>query len=229
MPDQKITELTADTTPTGDDLVVIVNSPGTAPANRKTTISQLATALSAMISIAQSQVTGLVSALSTLTTAVAGKAATNQKLDDFGTPDDNTDLNATTTYHGLLKKLSNVVSQFMNGEGNWARPGTLVTAVTSSATPTPNADTTDLYDVTALAEAATFGAPTGTPVNSQKLIIRIKDNGVIRALSWNAAYVAGGTSLPTTTVAGKILHVGFIYNTANGLNKWMCVGSQQEA
>jgi hypothetical protein len=36
--------------------------------------------------------------------ALANKAATNQKLDDFGTPDDNTDLNANTTNHGLLLK-----------------------------------------------------------------------------------------------------------------------------
>ncbi len=41
------------------------------------------------------------------------------KLDDFATPDDNTDLNSTTTYHGLLKKLSNVASQALNGVGNW--------------------------------------------------------------------------------------------------------------
>lgn len=39
-----------------------------------------------------------------LTTALAGKAATSQKLDDFGTPDDNTDLDASTTAHGLMPK-----------------------------------------------------------------------------------------------------------------------------
>lgn len=33
------------------------------------------------------------------------KAATGQKLDDFGTPDDNTDLDATTSHHGLLPKV----------------------------------------------------------------------------------------------------------------------------
>jgi hypothetical protein len=41
------------------------------------------------------------------------------KLDDLATPDDNTDLNATTTYHGLLKKLDNDSAHFMNGQGNW--------------------------------------------------------------------------------------------------------------
>lgn len=104
-----------------------------------------------------------------------------------------------------------------------------VNGTTSSATPTPNADTTDLYNLTALAEAAAFGAPTGTPYNGQKLIIRIKDNGTARALTWNASYVAGGVSLPSTTVISKILHIGFIYNTDNSLNKWMCVAVAQEA
>jgi hypothetical protein len=45
------------------------------------------------------------------------------KLDDFATPDDNTDLNASTTRHGLLKKLDNVATNFMNGQGNWAAAG----------------------------------------------------------------------------------------------------------
>ncbi|KKM60203.1 hypothetical protein LCGC14_1544240 [marine sediment metagenome] len=50
------------------------------------------------------------------------KAATSIKLDDLGTPDDNTDLNATTSKHGLLKKLDNNSSKFMNGQGSWAVP-----------------------------------------------------------------------------------------------------------
>jgi hypothetical protein len=45
-----------------------------------------------------------------------------QKLDDFAAPDDNTDLNASTSKHGLLKKLDNVATNFMNGQGNWAAP-----------------------------------------------------------------------------------------------------------
>jgi hypothetical protein len=104
-----------------------------------------------------------------------------------------------------------------------------VGGTTSSSTPTPNADTDDIYALTALAAGATFGAPTGTPVNGQKLIIRIKDNGTARALTWNAIYVAGGVALPTTTVISKILTIGFMYNTDNSLNKWMCIASSQEA
>lgn len=44
------------------------------------------------------------------------------KLDDFATPDDNTDLNASTTRHGLLPKLSNVATAFLDGQGNWNAP-----------------------------------------------------------------------------------------------------------
>jgi hypothetical protein len=108
--------------------------------------------------------------------------------------------------------------------------GVRVTAATNSDTaPTPDADTTDIYTFTALSVAPTFGAPTGTPVNGQKLIIRIKDNGTARALNWNAAYVAGGSSLPTTTVINKTMHLGFIYNTDNALNKWMLIAKAEEA
>ena len=89
----------------------------------------------------------------------------------------------------------------------------------TSATPTPAGDDVDMYTITALAEAATFGAPTGTPTIGQKLIIRIKDNGTARALGWNAIYRAGtDVALPTTTVLSKTLYCGFIYNSADA--KW---------
>jgi len=90
--------------------------------------------------------------------------------------------------------------------------------IASSATPTPNSDTTDIYTITALAEAATFGAPTGTPTQGQTLLIRIKDNATARALSWNAIYRAGDTVLPTTTVLSKTMYCGFIYNSTD--TKW---------
>ena len=46
-------------------------------------------------------------------------AAKTVKLDDFATPDDNTDLNASAARHGLFKKLDGVVTHFLNGLGNW--------------------------------------------------------------------------------------------------------------
>lgn len=99
-----------------------------------------------------------------------------------------------------------------------------VASITSSSTPTPNVDTTDIYEVTALAATATFGAPTGTPVNGQKLLIRIKDNGTARALNWNAVYVNSGVaSLPATTVIGKTHMIGLIYDSTAAI--YVCLAS----
>ena len=90
---------------------------------------------------------------------------------------------------------------------------------TSSATSTPTADTVDQWNVTALAAADAFAAPTGTPTDGQTLIIRIKDNGTARALTWNAIYRASSDlALPSTTIISKTLYLGFRYNNAD--SKW---------
>jgi len=102
-----------------------------------------------------------------------------------------------------------------------------VTATTSSSTPTPSATTDDMYVVTALAGTATFGAPAGSPIHGQKLIIRIKDNGTARTLAWNAIYRGVGVSLPTTTVVSKTLYVGAVYNLND--TKWDVISVAQEA
>ena len=44
------------------------------------------------------------------------------KLDDLAAPDDNTDLNSSITAHGLLPKLSNVATEYLNGTGAWSTP-----------------------------------------------------------------------------------------------------------
>jgi hypothetical protein len=99
-----------------------------------------------------------------------------------------------------------------------------VNSTASSSTPTPNADTTDQYEVTALAANATFGAPTGTPVDGQRLFIRIKDNGTARTIAWNAAYGSSGVaSLISTTIINKTHMLGFIYDSAAAL--WVCMAA----
>lgn len=44
------------------------------------------------------------------------------KLDDLATPDDNTDLDASTTRHGLLPKLGGGTTNFLRADGTWAAP-----------------------------------------------------------------------------------------------------------
>ena len=58
------------------------------------------------------------------------------KLDDLSAPDDNTDLNSSATVHGLLKKLSNTATQYMDGTGNWSVPGGGLTYVRKTANET---------------------------------------------------------------------------------------------
>ena len=97
----------------------------------------------------------------------------------------------------------------------------------STSTLTIDADVTDQYNVTALAGAMTIAAPTGTPTDGQKLIIRILDNGIARGLTWNAIFRAVGTVLPTTTVLSKTTYVGAIYNVA--AVKWDVIGVLTQA
>lgn len=104
-----------------------------------------------------------------------------------------------------------------------------VTSEASSATPTINTDNSDAHSITALAAAITSMTTnlSGTPTNFQKLIIRFKDDGTARAITWGASFEAKGVALPTTTVISKVLTVGFIYDTVT--SKWGCVASAQEA
>jgi len=100
--------------------------------------------------------------------------------------------------------------------------------IVSSATPTINTDNCDAVDITALAASITSmtSGLSGTPTNFQKLIIRIKDNGTARAITWGASYASMGGTLPTTTVLGKVTIVGLIYNTTTSI--WGCVAVSQE-
>jgi hypothetical protein len=102
-----------------------------------------------------------------------------------------------------------------------------ITTTASSATPTPTGGSLrNLFTVTALAETATFAAPSGTPANGNKLIIRIIDNGTARTLAWNAIYRSLEYALPTTTVISETLYLGFIYNSAD--SKWDFVAADAQ-
>ncbi|MFA5037767.1 MAG: hypothetical protein WC479_11405, partial [Candidatus Izemoplasmatales bacterium] len=88
-----------------------------------------------------------------------------------------------------------------------------VVTTTDDATAVIDVDVTDVYELSAVANATTFST-TGTPTDGQKLIIRFKDAGVAKGLTWDAIFVAIGVTAPTTTVAGKWHYVGCQYNTA---------------
>ena len=87
--------------------------------------------------------------------------------------------------------------------------------VASSATPSINTDTTDIFTITALAVAITSMTTnlSGTQVNGQKLTVRILDNGTSRAITWGASFVNRGGTLPTSTTTSKTHYVGLIWNS----------------
>ena len=101
------------------------------------------------------------------------------------------------------------------------------TSYTTDTGTSLNIDNLDQFIVTAQAGALLFNAPSGTPKNGQKFIIRIKDDATARALTWNAIFRAMGTALPSTTVLSKTKYLGFIYNSTN--TKWDLVASADEA
>jgi hypothetical protein len=98
----------------------------------------------------------------------------------------------------------------------------------SSATPAINVDTTDIFTITALATNVTSFTTslTGTPVNGQHLTIRILDDGTARSLAWGASFASRGAILPTTTILGKYMYVGFIWNSTT--STWDCIAIAQE-
>jgi hypothetical protein len=105
-----------------------------------------------------------------------------------------------------------------------------VTAGATTGTLTPNSATTDLFVAEGLTGSITLAAPTGTPTNGQRLMLRFKDNGTARGITWTTSstgFRALGITLPTTTVAGKVTYVGCVYNTTDSF--WDAVASTTQA
>lgn len=94
-----------------------------------------------------------------------------------------------------------------------------------------NSDNFDEYAITAQAADLTISADAGTPVDGQKIIFRLKDNGTARALTWTTgtskSFRVVGSILPTSTTVSKITYVGCIYNAADA--RWDAVAVVTEA
>jgi hypothetical protein len=87
----------------------------------------------------------------------------------------------------------------------------------SNTSLTPEIDAYDVFEITALAGDITINNySTSTMTGGEKFIIRIKDNGTPRLITYGNKYRASSDmALPTTTVLGKTLYMGFDYNVAD--------------
>jgi len=99
-----------------------------------------------------------------------------------------------------------------------------VVAIANATSITMNADTTDVatQDNSQAVGTLTVNAPSGTPYNGQRLILRLQSTNV-QTFSWNAIF-AGSSDLllPTTSSGGsKDDYMGFMYNST--ATKWQLV------
>jgi hypothetical protein len=106
------------------------------------------------------------------------------------------------------------------------KPLPSVQSVVSAGTVTPTSSN-DLVIITAQAAALTLANPTGTWSQGKDLMIRIKDDGTARAITWDTKYRAIGVTLPTTTVISKTTYLGVIYNSTD--DKFDVIGVTTEA
>lgn len=99
--------------------------------------------------------------------------------------------------------------------------------VTDGTSITPNSDTSDIVTQTntQVAGTLTINAPTGSPADGQKLLLRIKTTNA-QTYSFNAVYrFSTTTTAPTTTTAGKTDYLGFAWNGTD--SKWDTLGVDQ--
>jgi hypothetical protein len=106
-------------------------------------------------------------------------------------------------------------------------PNPSVQETASTASFTIDADSETMGVLTGMTQNVNVEAPTGTPVQGQKLMLRFKDDGTSRNFTWNIIWRAIGVTLPTATTANKTLYVGAVYNSTD--SKWDVISVKEEA
>jgi hypothetical protein len=92
----------------------------------------------------------------------------------------------------------------------------------TSGDQTPPSDSVDQFNILGITGGISMLPPSGSPADGQRMLIRIKDNGLgARAITWTTAgsgsYRAIGVTLPATTTVGKITYVGCVYNSQDSV------------
>lgn len=98
-------------------------------------------------------------------------------------------------------------------------------SVTQAATPAINSDNGDIFTITGLAQNITSMTTnlTGSPVDGQKMEIRITDNGTGRTISWGASFASTTVTLPSATTMSTRLRVGLEWDAT--ASAWACVAT----
>lgn len=123
----------------------------------------------------------------------------------------------------------------VQGAGTIPNTSTLpvVSSAASAASPLVwNSSLYKQYSLTAQSGALTINADAATaPLNGDRVLFRIKDNGTACALTWTTGSANSfrpiGVTLPATTVASKTMYVSCVYNAAD--SRWDVLMINQEA
>jgi hypothetical protein len=108
--------------------------------------------------------------------------------------------------------------------GNISPSGRITPRVSVTNAPSsPFAWNSNSYDeivLTGIANSLTISADSGSPVQGQTIVFRLKDAGTSQTLTWTQSGTASfrqiGAFLPLATVANKTTYVGAIYNSTDG-------------
>jgi len=115
----------------------------------------------------------------------------------------------TQTFAGVKTFSSGIVDTRID-------PRSISTASTGTLTPDVSAE--DVFILTGQSATLTLANPTGTPVNGQKIIVRIF-NTTGQTINYGTQYRGSSDlALPTTTTSNRTIYLGFIYNADN--TKW---------
>lgn len=150
------------------------------------------------------------------------------KLDDLAAPDDNTDLNASTSAHGLLRKLPGDTVTFLRADGNFAAVGgsaggglVLLEQYTASSSASLNFTTA----ISATYDEYVFEFVSLIPASASKLWMRMSTDGGSSYDSGNNystdgfVWRSGGSALGGGTALSKIIMTysgsGDVSTTAN--------------
>ena len=165
------------------------------------------------IAIAESQVTNLTTDLANKFPYSGGTVSGNLVVASGFT------VSGTSTHIGNATFSGSVTAASISG----ARITKRVLALSgNSATPSINTDNYDAVHITGQSTAITSFTTnlTGTPVDGDTLRISVNGSAAI-GLTWGTSFESSTATLPTTTVSGARLDIGFFWNTET--TKWRCV------
>lgn len=171
------------------------------------------------------------------------------KLDDAAAPDDNTDLNASASAHGLLPKLANTGTKFLRDDGTWQTvsggSGDVVGPASSTDNTIPRFDSTTgkliQGSVAILGDDGTFylegiaGQTTGNARGAGSVDLQTGRSAATQVASGTNAAAVGARNTVSSNCgfsAGYLNTVSGIYgfavgtsNTASGTNGSAAIGN----